>query len=222
MSTTTTPNLGLIKSAYNTEKDDWGGHLNDSFDLIDAFAGKTPIRLANGTAISPATTTITLSSSYTAFRLVVTNVSSADGVEAYLRFTVGASLVTTNYDFVRTDTSTKAGGTQDIFGASSQAAVILSKPLLLQSSDTDTAGSFVIDIVNKPSTVSFGRISVMAEGEYRSNVDTTGYITHSKASGKLLTQTARAASISIGGRLSSDYTAGIRCSYALFGLPGLA
>src|SRR6187551_104986 len=111
MSTTTTTNLALIKSAYNTEADTWGAHINDSFDLIDAFAGKVPVKISSGLQ-SNGTLSLTVPAGYGSYVLYLEKirVSTGDnGAQLYVRLSNSATYATgsTAYEFSRRDLSSQ-------------------------------------------------------------------------------------------------------------------
>ena len=216
MSTTTTTVLGLTKPAYNTEGELWGGELNGNADLIDAAI--PGVRLLSGTISSIGDLDLALSSAYTAYQLILTNVTSGAS-KLFARFTV-STLQTTGYEYVRTDLNI-SGPTQTFDTAGGAGAIMLSDTMKSQGTDTDNAGMFVIDIFSK-STATKGRIEVYFRGTYQKDQGVSpAQRVSSEGGGALLGMSARATAIKIGG-FSTLYTDGIRGSYQLIGIPGLA
>lgn len=217
MSITTTPNLGLEKPAYNTEKDTWGGNLNDNADKIDAFAGKVVTLLSSGVNQS-ATFTLALPSTYAAFILRLYDARSPVG-QAYLKVSVdGGSnyLAGTSYEYARTDVSSQSGGTQTLAGSAGEEAFLLSAEMANQGSDTAYSGVFDIEISTHALTTTFAT-NVKATGAYRNS---GGHRTVSSFAGALVSPAAKATNIKLGSS-GSSYGNALLCRYALFGVVGI-
>lgn len=219
MSTTTTTYLGLIKSGFNTEKDAWGEHLNDSFDLIDAFALKVPARLNSG-SVSNALLDITLPTGFERFQIVLTNIRGIDNAAelfARLSFNSGSSYLdgASDYEYVRRDLSSKSSGTQTLAGGT--ASAIMLSPGLKQV--TTTWANTLTLTLDWSLVASDVKVSLEGVGNFR-NSDSTGYRTRSDVAGSYAgTQVSRPTNIRIGGLSSGSYTDGIDADWALFGIP---
>lgn len=224
MSYDTTTRLGLKKPDYNTEKNTWGALHNENCDDIDAFAqeydtfvAKAERKLLSGTQASAGLVTLALDTNFTTYRLILSNLSSA-GSQAFCRFSDGSNdPATSNYDYARTDLSTKSGGTQTFAAASNAGAIFLTDVMKSVGSDGQNKGFIVLDISTRLDSTE-AHTDVIWRAGYKNN-DGSGYRVSTTGAGALLGQTSRSTYIKIGG---GSYSDGIRCSYTLIGVPNLA
>lgn len=223
MSITTTPNLGLEKPAYNTEKDTWGGNLNDNADKIDAFAGKVVQRVASGDQTSGTLTVALPTTAGTSYRLVVENIRSttSDNTQLFCRLNAGGGILSgaTDYEFARRDLSNESGGTQALAGSAGAAAILLT-PATLKGASTSQPyrHRLVLEVTSRvyDSGLKYD-INVSAVATYRT---TGGYRGRSETSASLVAApSGQLVELQIGTVLAGNYAHGLALNYALDKLP---
>lgn len=221
MSTTLTPTLGLIKPAYNTEKNAWGDHVNNSFNLIDDFASKAVRQIGTGGGSNGALAIALPNASadlITRCRLIMGAVRAPDGSNIFARlsndnaatFKSGAS----DYDYVRADVSAKSGGTQTFAGSTGASGILLTPTLNLPATD----GNYLaidIDIFNNASTF-FTRLTWV--GNVVDN-DGSGYRTDVRGSGAFLVTSAAPTHLRVSGSLAGDFNQAITSRWVLLTVP---
>jgi hypothetical protein len=224
MSTSTTPNLGLIKSGFNSEKDDWGTHLNDSFDLIDGFAGKVPIKLASGT-VSGGTLSLAVPAGFRHFELQLRDIrvpTANDGGSLFCRLSTGGAYQTGGaaYGYAHIGM---------VPGSFASASVTAAAHIALTSSAAGSAATGA-PLYRHMAVV---RFSSSAADDGLSWCNTlhaeTDYFPYASAgsrnlqitSGGLKDPTGVIDGIRIGVLVGTDYSRTLDLKYALFGIPGL-
>lgn len=207
MSITTTPNLGLIKSAYNTEKDDWGTHINDSFDLVDA---NVPVLLSSGT-LSAAILNLTLPSAYRGWELRLKGIRSvySTGPKLFARLSVAGVYAGSGYGYNYTGA--------DGAGAVSGSATGATQANLTSAMAQNANGQGVIRISSQSYSGTYSNI-LGSEFEY---VAPSG-LGVVRAAGNLAAPAGHIDGIHLGlDAFGAGFDKGFDARYALFGLPGL-
>lgn len=222
MTDVVTPNLGLTEPTFNDDKNTWGYICNTNFDLIDAFAGKPPIKLSSGSGIDSSASIAlpTIAAGRRSFQLRMLEVRASAGWQIFARLSFDSAATwasgSSDYAYARTDLSVKSGGTQTFDASAAASAIMLSPALALNGSAQAYSLAIDLDVYEGVGNQS---CTLTGRGTYQ-NDDGSGYLTHSNFSGTSLTLTAVPTNIQIVAMSAGSPVTGLRSNWSLFAFPG--
>lgn len=209
-----TPYLGLTVPEIGTAS--YAPKVNADLVLIDtAYGAKTPHVLATGNILN-GTLNLTVPTGFNEYELRLGDIRPPSGYKIFARMNGDAG--STAYEYLRSDVTAAAGGTQAFEASTGAAALIISPAVMSSVSDGNVRQAAVIRFSTYPSS-----LGAYNNNKFNAVVDcrsAAGNLALAQTTGALITPGGVITSIQIGAVTGSDYTGDIALKYALLGLPG--